>query len=86
METGRILVIEDDAVVAKDLQNRLDHLGHHVVGLASSGKGAIEQAERHRPDLVLMDIVLKGEMDGIEAAQEIRKRFAIPVVYLTALE
>ncbi|MFH1615943.1 MAG: histidine kinase dimerization/phosphoacceptor domain -containing protein [Planctomycetota bacterium] len=80
----KILVVEDESIVAKDLQNTLQNLGYKVPAVVSSGQAAIEAAEKHKPDLVLMDIVLKGKMDGIEAAEQIRSRFNIPVVYLTA--
>jgi len=80
----KILVVEDESIVAKDLQNTLQNLGYKVPAVASSGQAAIEAAEKHKPDLILMDIVLKGKMDGIEAAEQISSRFNIPAVYLTA--
>jgi len=79
-----ILVLEDESIVALDLGNRLRSLGYSVPALASCGEEAIQKAAETRPDLVLMDIRLKGDMDSIEAAGEIRARFDIPVVYLTA--
>jgi two-component system cell cycle sensor histidine kinase/response regulator CckA len=82
--SARILVIEDDNIVLMELKDQLHRLGHLVVGTASSGDAAIERAVETQPDLVLMDIRLKGDMDGIEAATEIRARCDIPVVYLTA--
>ena len=84
MTTATILVVEDEAITAKDLQATLEDLGYAVCGTASSGAEAVQKAEADRPDLVLMDIVLQGTMDGIEAAQQIRTRLGIPVVYLTA--
>ena len=80
----KLLVVEDEGIVAKDIQIRLRNLGYEVVAVASSGEGAIQKAAETHPDLVLMDIILKGEMDGIEAAEEIISRYDIPVVYLTA--
>src|SRR5512138_3812200 len=80
----RVLITEDEAIVAKDLQHRLQDMGYEVLGISSRGEDAIVLADKYRPDLCLMDIHLAGEMDGIQAAQEIRTRFAIPVVYLTA--
>jgi len=80
---AKILVVEDDVIVANNLRDRLKGLGHTVCGLASSGEEALEEADRLRPDLVLMDIKLRGALDGISASQEIRKRFDIPVIYLT---
>ncbi len=79
----KVLVVEDEYVVAKDVQDSLSSLGYAVPALASSGEDAIQKAEETRPDLVLMDIKLAGDMDGVEAADEIWHRFNIPVVYLT---
>lgn len=81
---ARILVVEDESVVAWYLQEALKKLGHQVVGSAISGEEALECAAKTQPNLVLMDIRLQGEMDGITAAKEIGARFDIPVVYLTA--
>ncbi|MCC5647161.1 response regulator [Nostoc sp. CHAB 5824] len=84
MTKAKILVVEDEAIVAKDLQYRLIKFGYTVPTIASSGEEAIKKAVEISPDLVLMDIKLKGSIDGIEAAQEIYKRLDIPVIYLTA--
>ncbi len=84
MKKKQILVVEDERIVAEDIKMRLQNLGYAVPGTAFSGKEAIKKAEEMNPDLVLMDIVLEGKMDGIEAASAIRSRFAIPIVYLTA--
>ena len=84
MENAQILVVEDENIVALEIQSRLEGLGYVVLAIASSGEEAIQKAEETNPDLVLMDIKLKGDMDGIEAAEEIRTRFNLPVVYLTA--
>ncbi|MCK5231069.1 MAG: response regulator [Desulfobulbaceae bacterium] len=84
MTEMRILVVEDEGIIAADIQSSLKNLGYHVSGVASSGEEAIRKAEEDRPDLVLMDIVIKGEMDGIETAGQLRSRFNIPVIYLTA--
>ncbi|MEA1963613.1 MAG: response regulator [Candidatus Aerophobetes bacterium] len=81
---AHILVVEDEDIIARDIQNRLRGLGYAVCGPVSSGEEAIKKVEEAHPDLVLMDIVLKGKMDGIEAAEQIRNGFNIPVVYLTA--
>ena len=83
-EMARIMIVEDETIVSKDIKNMLEELGHTVPVTASSGEKAIQEAGKHRPDLVLMDIKLKGEMDGIETAQQIQDRFHIPVIYLTA--
>ncbi|HYB99958.1 MAG TPA: GAF domain-containing protein [Candidatus Limnocylindrales bacterium] len=79
-----ILVVEDENVVAMDLVSSLQKLGYPIAGVAASGEEAIDIAERVRPGLVLMDVNLRGVMDGIQAAQQIQDRFFIPVVYLTA--
>ncbi|MFQ5449521.1 MAG: ATP-binding protein [Nitrospinaceae bacterium] len=79
----RILIVEDESIVAKNISHCLGRNGYEVVGKISSGKSAIQFCEKSKPDLVLMDIVLKGEIDGIEAAEQIRSRFHIPIVYLT---
>ncbi|MDZ7958599.1 MAG: response regulator [Aulosira sp. DedQUE10] len=84
MTNANILVVEDEAIVAKDLRNRLTRFGYIVPAVASSGQEAINKALELYPDLVLMDIRLKGEMDGVEAAQEIHKHLDIPIIYLTA--
>lgn len=84
MEKVRILVVEDEAIIARDLQRRLENQGYVVTSSVATGEDAIRKAETDSPDLVLMDIVLLGEMDGIEAAGQIRALFDIPVVYLTA--
>lgn len=80
----KILVVEDESIVAKDIQRTLQNLDYDVPAVVSSGNVAIQKAKETNPDLVLMDIVLKGKIDGIKAAKQIRSRFGIPVVYLTA--
>ena len=84
MQSTRILVVEDENIVAKDLQNRLQRLGYQVPATVATGADAIRLAEEIRPDLILMDIVLKGAMDGIQAAAEILARFGTPVIFLSA--
>ncbi|MFW6122015.1 MAG: PAS domain S-box protein [Petrotogales bacterium] len=80
----QILVVEDELVVAKDIQNRLESLGYSVPAMVSSGEEAVRKAAEIRPDLVLMDIKLEGDMDGVEAAEKIWQSLNIPVIYLTA--
>jgi PAS domain S-box-containing protein len=80
----RILVVEDQRLIAADIENTLKKLGYVVVGNVASGEDAISKADEVRPELVLMDVRLRGEMDGIHAAEVIRDRFDLPVVYLTA--
>jgi CheY-like chemotaxis protein len=84
MESARILIVEDEAIVAMAIKKRLLSLGYVVSGVAASGNDAINKVEGTYPDLVLMDILLKDDMDGITAADIIQKRFAVPVVFLTA--
>ncbi len=81
---AKILVVEDESIVAMDISNMLENLGYTVVGTAGSGEEAIQSVKDRSPDLVLMDIMLRGDVDGIEAAEYIRHNFQIPVVYLTA--
>lgn len=80
----RILLVEDERLVALSLTGQLEKLGHQVVGQAAAARAAIEKAGALRPDLVIMDIHLEGELDGVDAAAEIRRQFQIPVIYLTA--
>ncbi len=80
----RILVVDDEAIVANDVSECLTHMGCEVIGHALSGPDAIARAEAGRPDLIMMDITLQGPMDGVEAAIIIRERFDIPCIFLTA--
>ncbi|HEX2574586.1 MAG TPA: ATP-binding protein [Polyangia bacterium] len=80
----RIFIVEDQRLIAADLENTLKKLGYKVVGSVSSGEEALQKTLDARPDLVLMDIRLRGEMDGITAAEAIRRRLDVPIVYLTA--
>ena len=80
----KILIVEDEHIVAMDLQSRLRNLGYEVPETASSADEAVEKAGRVRPDLVLMDIFLNSDKDGIQAAGEIRSRYNIPIIYITA--
>ena len=79
-----ILVVEDESIVAKDIQQSLKKLGYEVLGVCATGEDAIAKAEQTKPSLVLMDIMLKGEMSGIEAADAIRQKLHIPIIFLTA--
>jgi len=79
-----ILVVEDEFIIATDLAQRLELLGYQVCGMARSGEAALELAAQNQPDLVLMDIILAGEMDGIETAERLRRETDVPVVFLTA--
>lgn len=84
MSKVRVFVVEDEAIVSKDIQHSLKRLGYIVVGDASTGEKAITMIEDMDPDVILMDIMLKGEMSGIEAAEIIRREFKVPIIYLTA--
>jgi two-component system cell cycle sensor histidine kinase/response regulator CckA len=86
MALAHILVVEDEGIVARGIQSELENLGYDVPDVASSGEEAIEKALHLHPDLVLMDVVLKGDMDGIEAARRIHEQLDVPVVYLSAYE
>ena len=81
---SKILVVEDERITAEDIKCGLENAGYKVPALVSTGEDAIDKAGKLRPDLVLMDIKLKGKMDGIEAAGQIKLRYNIPVIYLTA--
>ena len=84
MSKTSVLVVEDENIVSKDIQHSLKKLGYVVVGAAATGEKAIDLAHETKPDVVLMDIMLKGEMNGIETAGVIKKDLQIPVIYLTA--
>ena len=80
----KILVVEDETVIAMELELQLKKMGYDVVGRAGSGVGAIEKATELHPDLILMDIVMPGGMDGIGASKQIISTQNIPVIFLTA--
>ncbi|MFA6923292.1 MAG: response regulator [Bacteroidales bacterium] len=84
MAKAKILIVEDESIIAKDIQNSLLNLNYNVPDIVNTGEKAIMAVEEHKPDLVLMDIVLKGEMNGIEAAKKIKEEYNVPVVFLTA--
>jgi CheY-like chemotaxis protein len=84
MSKLRILVVEDERLIARDIAMQLRDFGYEPLGPAHTGEQAIEMAEELRPDLVLMDVHLGSAMDGIEAAQAIRAQFDVPTVFLSA--
>ncbi len=84
MAKSKIMIVEDEWITADDIRMSLQSLGYTVSSVVSSGEEAIQNAEKDKPDLVLMDIMLKGKMDGIEAASQIRSCYNIPIIYLTA--
>ena len=79
-----VLIVEDEILIAEELRERLTQLGFSVIAAVDSAEEAVAVAIRQRPDLVLLDIKLKGENDGIYAAQEIRSQLDVPIIYLTA--
>jgi PAS domain S-box-containing protein len=84
MPGARIFIVEDEKIVSRDLQNVLESMGYEVAGVATSGEEAVGLIPGLRPDIVLMDIMLKGRMDGIEAAERFRSELEVPLIYLTA--
>ena len=84
MNNTKILIVEDESIVAKDLKQRLENMGYFVLGIVSNGKDAISKSNEMQPNIILMDIILKGDLDGIKTAQIIRKLHDIPFIYLTA--
>ena len=84
MDKSKILIVEDEYIIAEDIKRILKKSGYEVVGNVQTGEDAIESVEEHQPELVLMDIHLKTDMSGIEAAQIIYDNYRIPFVYLTA--
>lgn len=84
MYKTKILIVEDEAVIAMELEDRLDQMGYSVIGMASNGEVAIRKIASKKPDLILMDINLRGPLDGIEVTREVNARFDVPVIYVTA--
>jgi diguanylate cyclase (GGDEF)-like protein/PAS domain S-box-containing protein len=84
MDKTRILIVEDESLIARDIEDMVRQAGYEICAVVGTGEEAIEKAETTHPDLILMDIILGGEMDGVEAAEKIREEFSIPVIYLTA--
>ena len=84
MEKTNILVVEDENIVSKDIQYSLNKLGYNIIGAASTGEKAFELAATKNPDIILMDIMLKGDINGIQTAERIKRELQIPVIYLTA--
>lgn len=83
-EKTRILIVEDDMIIAANISLQLSKLGYEVTGIESRGEDAVNHAIENRPDIILMDIQLKGAMNGIDAAKKIQEKTAIPLIYLTA--
>ena len=84
MSKINVLIVEDEAIVAKDIQQSLNKLGYNVIGSVSNGVSALNFIETENPDIILMDIMLKGEMSGIDVAEKVKKEHATPIIFLTA--
>jgi len=84
MEKINIFIVEDESIVAKDIQNSLIKLGYKVVGIANNGNDAIERIIELVPDLVLMDIMIKGDLTGIDVSEKIKEKINVPIIFLTA--
>jgi two-component system, response regulator PdtaR len=84
MENAKILVVEDERITAEDIKRSLEKAGYNILDIVATGEEAMKSSEKNNPDLVLMDIVLDGKIDGIEAAETIRNKYNIPIIYLTA--
>jgi CheY-like chemotaxis protein len=83
-DAGPILIVEDEKILAADLESKLRQLGYRVDGIATSGEEAVRLAHQREPSLILMDVRLSGTMDGVEAARRIQAKAPVPIVYLTA--
>ena len=84
MSDYKVLIVEDELLVAADIEESLEILGYKVIGSVASGEAAIKKVNEQLPDIILMDIMLKGNMTGIDAANAIRQKHDVPIVYLTA--
>ncbi len=84
MTKAKIMIVEDEVIICKEIESTLENLGYEVVATTDNGEAAIELAKKHKPDLILMDIRLNGDIDGIETSEIIRNRFEIPVIFSTA--
>ena len=83
MVESKILIVEDEIIIAEDLKQELTKLGYKIIGIATKGKEAIKKIKKTKPDLILMDLTLKGELDGIETAKQINKHHNIPLIYIS---
>ena len=84
MKKVKVLIVEDESIIAMETESVLTGLGYEIVAIVDTGEKAIEVTEQQKPDIILMDIRIKGEIDGIDTAEIIRSKFEIPVVFLTA--
>jgi len=85
MSDENVLIVEDELIIAREMEARLKTLGCAVIGIADTGQHALQVLEIATPDLVLMDIGLPGSMDGVETAREIGRRWSVPIVFVTGL-
>ncbi len=83
-EKMKIMVVEDDAIIGMDIEHRVRRLGYEVTGVADNAEEAIELAADTKPDIALMDIRLRGDIDGIDTARMLKEQFALPVIFITA--
>ncbi len=86
MPKAKILIVEDERIVAVDIKSSLELFDYDVLGIISTGEEVLAFVENNKPDLILMDIGLKGDMDGIETTIKINEKYQIPVIFLTAFE
>ncbi|TGK04593.1 response regulator [Leptospira selangorensis] len=86
MKNLNVLLVEDEVIIAMLIRRELKKIGYNVIDLATSGEEAIQITKEDRPDLILMDITLAGEMDGITAASEIKKNWDIPIIFVTGYQ
>ena len=86
MSGDRILIVEDESIVAEDIRNKIENLGYAVVGSVSSGEACIAEVEKSSPDLILMDIRLDGKIDGVTTAEKLRQQYDIPIIYVTSYD
>lgn len=84
MENINVYIVEDESIVAKDIQNSLKKLGYNVLGISNNGEDALKNIAEQEPDIVLMDIMIKGSMTGIDVAEKVKSEYNIPVIFLTA--
>ncbi|AXE21876.1 DNA-binding response regulator (plasmid) [Runella rosea] len=83
MDAIQIVIVEDDAIIGADLQDRLEEMGYEVIGLFENGEDAYESIQKSSPDLLIMDVQLSGKWDGIETVRQISKKFQFPIIFLT---
>lgn len=84
MVKTKILVVEDEVIIGEDIRSSLQKMGYDIPSTATTGDEAVRKVREYSPDLVLMDIMIKGEIDGIQTAEKIHSEFNIPIIYLTA--